>query len=261
MKNLIIAIFFLTFLSFKTFASVIVKNGLTQIHELSTHSQKEGKVVLQNIGTKPENIKVYFNDLTSNCAGTVNYASPGQNIRSLYPFMDVATTDYTLQPGEEYELTYQIDLNRNQFESGSLWVLMMIEIVDPISKNTSSSGLEIGSKIRYAVQIIANIGQKNAELINFSNVKLGKDINENRVLEASLENGGKYLVIPNVNIQIFDAQGIKVKDVAVPAKKIYPLNCQNFSLPIADLPKGKYQAVLLADYLEESIGVNLDLEL
>ena len=173
MKNLIKSLCFLTFLSFKTSASVIVKNGLTQIHELSTRSQKDGKVVLQNIGTKPENIKVYFNDLTSSCDGKINYASPGQNIRSLYPFIDVATTDYTLQPGEEYELTYQIDLSRNQYESGSLWVLMMIEVVDPISKNTSSSGMEIGSKIRYAVQIITNIGQKNAELISFSNVKLG----------------------------------------------------------------------------------------
>ena len=261
MKNLIL--FFLVFcgISQYGFSSVIISNGLTHNLDVSSKSIKEGKVILKNIGDKPQAIKVYFNDLTSDCKGKIDYVKPGENLRSLYPFINVNNTDYTLQPGEEYELSYRIDLTKSDIENGSLWVLLMVEVVDPVSKTTTSQGFEIGSKIRYAVQLIANIGQKNAEAISFSNVKIAKDINEQRVLEASLENGGKYMAIPNVNIQIFDEKGLKIKDLTVPSKKIYPQNCQSFSLPLADLPKGKYQAVLLAEYLEESIGVNIDLEI
>lgn len=260
MKNLIILflVFFVT--TYKGHASVIISNGLTHNLDVSSKSIKDGKVTLKNIGDKPQAVKVYFNDLVSDCSGKIDYVKPGENLRSLFPYINVNTTDYTLQPGEEYELSYRIDLTKNDFDNGSLWILMMVEVVDPVSKS-SSQGLEIGSKIRYAVQLIANIGQKNAEAISFSNVKMGKDINEERVLEASIKNEGKYMAIPVVNIQIFDDKGTKVKDLAVPSKKIYPQNCQSFSLPLADLPKGKYQAVLLAEYLEESIGVNIDLEI
>lgn len=261
MKNLIILILALFGYNQQAFCSVIISNGLTHNLDVSSKSIKEGKVLLKNIGDKPQAIKVYFNDLTSDCKGKIDYVKAGENLRSLYPFVNVNNTDYTLQPGEEYELSYRIDLTKNEFDNGSLWVLLMIEVVDPVSKTTTAQGFEIGSKIRYAVQLIANIGQKNAEAISFSNVKIAKDINELRVLEASIENGGRFMAIPNVNIQIFDEKGLKVKDLSVPSKKIYPQNCQSFSLPLADLPKGKYQAVLLAEYLEESIGVNIDLEI
>ncbi len=261
MRNLIILILALFGINDHAFASVIISNGLTHNLDVSSKSIKEGKVLLKNIGEKPQAIKVYFNDLTSDCKGKIDYVKAGENLRSLYPYVNVNNTDYTLQPGEEYELSYRIDLTKNEFDNGSLWVLLMVEVVDPVSKTTTEQGFEIGSKIRYAVQLIANIGQKNAEAISFSNVKIAKDINELRVLEASIENGGRFMAIPNVNIQIFDEKGLKVKDLSVPSKKIYPQNCQSFSLPLADLPKGKYQAVLLAEYLEESIGVNIDLEI
>jgi len=243
-----------------TRASVIISNGLTHNLDLSRGSIKEDKVVLKNIGDKPQAIKVYFNDLVSDCSGKVDYVRPGENLRSLYPFVSINTTEHTLLPGEEYELSYRIDLTKNDQDDCSLWVLMMVEVVDPVSKS-SNQGFEIGSKIRYAVQLIANIGQKNADAISFSNVKIGKDLNNHRVLEAAVKNEGKYMAIPVVNIQIFDAKGEKVRDLAVPSKKIYPQNCQSFVLPLSDLPKGKYQAVLLAEYLEESIGVNIDLEI
>ena len=261
MKNLISTLIIACFFFAKSYGSIIIQNGLTHIHDLSAHSQIDGKVVLKNIGIKPEGIKIYFSDLTSGCQSQINYPAPGTNVRSLYPFISVSTTNSVILPGEEYELTYQIDLNKNQFKLGSLWVLMMIEVVDPISKETVSSGFEIGSKIRYAIQIISNIGQKNADNLSFSNVKLSKSLEGEKQLDAAIENDGLFMVVPNVSVQIFDGTGNKVKDITVPAKKVYPQNCHSFSLPLKGLPKGKYQAVLLADYLEESIGVNLDIEI
>lgn len=258
MKNLITI--FLFFFSFDISASVVVTNGLTHNLDFVANGTKDGKVVLKNTGDRPESIKVYFKDLSSDCSGKIDYTMPGQNSRSLFPFVSVNNTDYTLQPGEEYELSYRVDLSKSDLAEGSLWVLMMVEVMEPISKS-SSQGFEIGSKIRYAIQLIANVGSKNAEELSFSDVRMGKDVNDQRTLEASIKNGGRYLVIPLVNIQIFDEKGLKVKDLAVSSKKIYPQNCQNFILPVADLPKGKYQAVLLAEYLEESIGVNIDLEI
>jgi hypothetical protein len=254
-----------TFLFFSiincSYASIIIQNGLTHDFNISKNGIKEGKVLLKNIGTKPEAIKVYFNDLSSDCLGKVEYLNPGTLKTSLYPFTNVNTGNYTLQPGEEYELLYKVNLEKNNIEEGSMWVLLMIEIVEPFTNKKNSQGIEIGSKVRYAIQLIGNIGAKTVDGIKFSNVALAKNVDLQKVINASLENNGKFLIIPTVNIQIFNEKGEKLKDVAVPSKKIYPKNCQKFTLDIADLPKGKYQAILLSEYLEESIGVNLDIEI
>lgn len=259
MKKLILAFFFCLFF-IKVSAAVIVQNGLTHIHEISQNGSTAGKVILKNIGSKDEQIKVYFYDLKTECSGNIVYNEPGSQSRTLNPYLKVSSTDYILKPGEEYELIYQIDLTKNNL-NGSLWSIMMIEIVEPFSKNTKNAGIEIGSKIRYGVQLIANIGENEAKAFAFSDIKLSDDGNGLKVIAASLENNGDYLVQPIVNIQLFDKDGVKVKEINVPTKKIYPQNCQIFQLPVEEIPSGKYQAVLLAEYEEETIGINIELEL
>jgi hypothetical protein len=246
---------------FRSFSTVIVQNGLTHEYDLGINSKIQGKTLLKNNGVTPQAIKVYFKDLNSECNGQINYADAGVNAQSLFPFIKINNADYTLQPGEDYELLYEIDLSKNNNKEGTHWVLMMVEVVDPISKSSPSKGFEIGSKIRYGIQIIANMGSKKLNDFSFKNIKINKDVDHNKTIEIAIENQNDFLVIPNLNLQIFDDKGIKIRDLTIPAKKVYPKNCQMFTFSLSGIEKGKYQAVLLADYLDENVGVNIDLEI
>jgi hypothetical protein len=182
-------------------------------------------------------------------------------MNSLAPFLNTSVSEAELAPGEEYELIYKIDLSQSTLSTGTLWSLLMIEVIKPISETKTEGGFSVGSKIRYGVQIISNIGMKEVPLLQFTQVQLGKDLDENKLLEASLENMGSFIALPLVEIQIYNSKGEKVKDLSVPSKKVYPKNCQKFQLPLADLESGKYKAVLFAEYLQSTIGLNIDLEI
>lgn len=246
---------------FNSQATIVVTNGLSKIHSISPNGIQEGVITLNNTGSKDEAFKCYLNDLSTNCKGEVFYQNPGESVNSLSSFISIAVLEGVIAPGQNYELVYKIDLNNCDRSDGSLWSLLMLEIVDPISNTVAENGFAVGSKIRYGIQLVANIGSQTESKLKFTQVQLGQDLEENKVLEASLENDGSYIALPLVEIQIYNDKGVKVKELSVPSKKIYPQNCQKFQLPIADLQSGKYKAVLFAEYKENTIGLNIDLEI
>lgn len=258
--SILITIFLLVSAS-HTKAAVIIKNGLTHLHYINETGKQKGSIIVANTGTKAQRIKVYFNDLSIECTGTVNYTEPGQNFGTLYPYIKVDNADVTLEANQEYEIIYEIDLSKSKEGNGSLWTLIMVEVEEPIAIDKKTPGLEIGSKIRYAIQVIGNVGKSNANGLKFTNIKLGKDEDKNRVVKVTLSNDGNYLVYPSMELQIFDENGIEAKKIIISPRNVYPQNCQTVSLDLSDLEAGNYKAVLFAEFEDEAIGVNLDLEL
>lgn len=244
-----------------SFATIVVSNGLTKIHELPSGSSYEGVILLQNTGDKPEEFLCYLNDISTSCEGKVSYLEAGINQNSLSSFLSTSVTQASIAPGEEYQLLYRIELPKDSEFKGTLWSLLMIEIVKPINESVTEGGFRVDSKIRYGVQVIANVDAEVNSELKFSDVQLMSDVNGSRIIAASIENKGLFLALPIVEVKIYDNQGAEVKVVQVPSKKVYPGNCQRFDLLIQDLKKGNYKAVLFAEYKEQTVGLNIDLEI
>jgi hypothetical protein len=45
------------------------------------------------------------------------------------------------------------------------------------------------------------------------------------------------------------------------SKRIYPKNCNVFTIEIKDLPKGKYEGILIADNGKDLFGSNISLDI
>ncbi|WP_341224758.1 hypothetical protein [uncultured Arcticibacterium sp.] len=262
MKKLLflISAFFLLSLTCSK-AAVIIKNGLTHLHYINNTGKQKGSIIIANTGDKVQRVKVYFNDLSIECNGTVNYTEPGENFGSLFPYINVDNKDITLDAHQEYEIIYEIDISKNKLEDGSLWSLIMVEVEEPIAIDRKTPGLEIGSKIRYAIQVIGNVGIEKTNGLKFTDIKLGKDQNQNRVIKVTLSNEGDFLVFPKMELQIFNEEGNEAKKVSILPRNVYPQNCQTVNIDLSSLAKGNYKAVLFAEFENEAIGVNLDLEL
>lgn len=260
MKNVFLTFFLLINLVIKVSATVVVQNGLTHIHSMNSGDVLLGKIVLKNLSKKPERVSIYQNDLEVLCSGVVNYNKSGSNSKSLFEHISINTSDQTLAPNEEYEVSYKINIPANQSLKGSLWTLIMVEVAEPISEQKVEYGVSIGSKIRYGIQIIANVGENDANKYSFKDVKLVKNENEKKI-EAVLSNEGDFLINPVLDVQIFDEKGTVVKEIKMPAKKLYPGNCQKFDVDISSLSTGKYNVILVSEANDESIGVNINLEI
>lgn len=241
-------------------ATILVSNGLTKIHDVPNGTSIEGVIQLQNSGQKSEDFIAYLQDIHSSCSGQITYAEAGTNTNSLSKYLQLSTNQATLAPGSTYDLLYRIILPKDVQLQGSFWSLLMVEVVNPIQEQNPEKGFTVGSKIRYGIQIIANVGPSENPQFLFTDFNLSKDQDGNRILETSLENQGLFLALPSLELKIFDSSGELVDQVFASSKKLYPGYCNQFHIPLKYQKPGTYKAVLLAEYKEQLKGVNLDLE-
>lgn len=252
--------FLLCILYTNSFASVIVQNGLTHEHQLIGNQTITGKIILKNVGKKPERILIYQKDYSSSCSGEVLYEDAGTNDRSLANFLTYNMNDYTLKVGETYEVVYQIKVPPTNKITGSLWSLLMVEVTDPIAEQKEKGVVKIDSKIRYGIQIIATSSNAEPTNIKFRDVKVKSEA-QGKLIQVTLENLGTTFVKPHIEVQLFNEKAELVKEYKSLKKKVYPSNCQFYTIDLEGIKKGNYRAVMVADYEENAVGININLKI
>ena len=132
----------------------------------------------------------------------------------------------------------------------------MIDVDKPINED-NQYGVQINSKIRYGVQIIANVGNRVNPEIQFENIEIAKKSSGKHMLGVVVRNNGQYLVQPTLILELINKNGESVKKVEALFKKVYPMNCKGFEIELDGVPEGDYDAVLVADYGGDIFGTNI----
>lgn len=243
------------------YCSIVVINGLTHIHEANNGEIVRGVIEVQNTGFETKAVRVYQKDYLFAHSGEVFYNEPNSNPRSNAQWIDFSPSYLELAPQQKTVINYEITIPTGQELSGSYWSVLMVEGILPIAPELPKSGLNISTIMRYAIQVATNIGESGTNNLEFIEAKLAK-IDGKPVGSVALVNSGERLLIPEVSIELFNEEGQSVSIVKAPKKKIYPGTSTRFFLDLGDLPKGTYQAVVLADCSEEDVfGLNLSLAL
>jgi len=266
--NLHKTVFTLTLLIFIGFsniseANVIVLNGLTHIHDTEKGTTVTGEIILKNIHQeKEQRFIVSLKDLWQDCKGITHYLDINESERSLGKWISFNVTEKILKPKEKYVLTYTITIPKefdlSRIKNGSFWSIVMIEIAEPI-KESYEQGVKINSKIRYGIQLITNIGERENTEIEFANVDISKNKNKYDI-NVKLQNKGVFMVQPTLVLEVFDESGGSVKKIEATFKKLYPDSCKDFKISFSDLPPGVYDGVLVADYGGDMYGVNITID-
>ncbi len=145
--------------SFTTYATVVISNGLTHIHEGAQGRKIRGTIEVKNIGELPEKIIVSKQDLLKYCdPQSPDNIAPLNHDRSLNNWVELNVLEKELAPGEEFSVLYDITVPANEALEGSYWTMIIVEISRPIKRNQMDHGFMIDSKIRYGIQVITNIG-------------------------------------------------------------------------------------------------------
>lgn len=244
----------------QTFAGVVVLNGLTHTHNGVSGSTITGSIKLINEGEKESRILIYQQDIILSCKEAVDYQDIGSHNHSLGKWLQTSVNEKVMLPNEEYEITYTIKVPSGTVESGTYWSIIMIEMTDQLQVE-KRQGININSKVRYGVQILTDIGASESPAIIFEKVDF-KQINDStKIMQIKLKNDGVFLSKTKLSIEIFNDQGVKVKVIIGPQKKVYPSYCNDFEIELKDIPKGKYSGVLVADNGTDLFGENINIEI
>ena len=245
------------FFQIKTFAGIVILNGLSHIHETSTGSVVTGKIRVQNNGTSESKILIYTEDLILSCDRQSDYKTVNSHERSSGGWTKLNIEEKTLQENEIYDIWYTINVPENV--KGSYWSVIMIEGSKPV-KEEINNGIKIDSKVRYAVQVVTNVGISESPKLTFEDTKLTV-VDSVQVLNIKLKNSDIFLSKTKINIEIFDNNGKQIKNFETIQKKIYPDKCSVFEVKLLDLPIGKYTGIIMADNGKDLFGSNLSLDI
>ena len=166
-----------------------------------------------------------------------------------------------MAPQEESVILYEIKVPEEEVLTGSYWSVIMVEGQHVASQEPNPNSLTINTIVRYAVQIVTNIGETGERNLEFVEAKLNR-VQGEKFSEIALENTGERLLQPTISLELFNDDGENVGVVTAEKKKIYPGTSTKFILDLAKFPEGEYQAIVLADCDEEDIfGLNLTLKI
>ncbi len=258
------SLFFWTVLflgSIPSFAGIVILNGLTHTHQIQAGGVFAGKITVRNDGAKEARFVVYKQDLQFQCSGSsIQYTDASSHSNSLGKWIETNVQEKLLAPAEEYTLFYTIRIPITLDSTGSYWTMLMVEGADPVREETSN-GVVVGSKVRYGVQIISNVGLFENPQLNFLDAQILSNPVNTKYLSAKIQNSGKFSSSVKINLEIYNAEGKKIKTIEGLSRRIYPANCNQFEIDLSKIPAGKYEAILVADNGKDLFGINISLDI
>jgi len=241
-------------------ATIVVLNGLTHENQVQTGETYRGVIEVQNTGDAEKGVRVYLRDYWFSYQGESRHDKGGTLERSNANWIDYNPELLNLGPGEKATIDFEVQVPQNDSLRGTYWSVIMVE---GISKpdTTSRTGVTINTAIRYAVQIITNIGNSGTRDIQFLGLDIARE-NESNVLDVFIENTGERLLRPELALELFDEAGNSAGIVKADPRKTYPGTSVKISLELEGIKPGNYTGVLVADCDEDHIfGTNVSFEL
>jgi len=245
-------------------AGVIVVGGLTHEKETSVGESYDGKIVLNNIESTLQEVKIYQTDYLFYADGRIIYGDPGKLSRSNAHWISFSPKRLSVPPHDTVAVHYTVKIPNNNKLVGTYWSIFMVEVIpadSPESSTHDPEDIELGVQqiFRYGIQIVTHIGNTGSRLIKFVNTKLLKE-NAQQFLQLDIENIGERWLRATLWAELYDSQGNYVGKYEGGKLRIYPGTSVRFKVDLSSVPNNNYKALVIVDCGNDTIfGVNLNL--
>lgn len=258
-------LFFVLIVSFQfslLHASIVILNGLTHNYKVENGQVYKGKIAIENTDNKPQNVKIFLQDLRYDANGSITYSPPNTFSQTNAGWIKLNTNLLTLKAREKTEVYYEIVVPKQISGEGSYWSVVMVEPVEDIRPDDNKEGVNITSIIRYAIQIITDYNSERAKPeLKFEDVKIEQE-NGNRTVKIAIANQGNLYCKPSATIEIYHRKdGKKIGTFSSPAMGLLPQTSKSFHIDISKIPPDAYNAVIIAtDEEENAFAINVELD-
>ncbi len=251
---------FLLFFSGFSFAGVVILNGLTHEKQVLPGESYKGIIEIQNTAGSEQNVKIYLRDYWYSFNGESKHPEAGTMERSNANWIKFNPELLVLGPNEKASIDFEVNVPVSDTLSGTFWSVLMVEGINPPDTTDNSKGVTINTAIRYAVQVITNIGNTGTRDIKFLGLDLARQ-DENNMLNVFIENTGERVLRPELALELFGESGNSTGVLKAERRKIYPGTSVKITLILEGIKPGKYTGVLVADCDEDHVfGTNVSFE-
>ena len=211
-------------------------------------------------------VKLFQTDYLFYADGRTEYGDPGSVQRSNAGWISINPTHVTIPPGETVPVYYEITVPPDSDLTGTYWSIIMIEPETPMDSQElrgkdGKSTLGLNTVVRYAVQVIVNIGESgNTAVRVVKNELIG--IEGKRMLVSDIENAGDRWMRPNFWVELYNEQGKLAGRFESETQRIFPGCSVRHTLDLTEVPSGQYSALMIVDSGDERVfGANYNLRL
>lgn len=249
-----------TLITFNASGSIVILNGLTHENTAQPGESYRAEIEIQNVAEAEKSVRIYLRDYWYNYKGESRHDDPGSMGRSNSNWISIPSDLVNLAPQEKRTISIEIKVPNQDSLLGTYWSVLMVEGVVP-PDTSRSEGVSITTALRYAIQMITNIGNTGTSSLNFAGLQLAKE-EEISIVQVVLENTGQRLLKPAMSIELFDGNGNSAGTLYADPRKTLPGTSILVSIRLEGVKPGVYSGVLVADCGGDSIfGTNVSFEL
>lgn len=265
MKKIFLTFVFCAFLTHFCFAGIAVLGSLTKEVEVRPGGSSEGVILLKNTSSRPEEAKVYQTDYLFYSNGKNIYGEPGTVPRSNSGWVTLSNNRVIVPPGETASVYYAIQIPNNPDLKGSYWSLIMVEGAGEPPKSIKEipgkAQFGIRTNLRYAIQVITNIGKTGESKIKFLDKKIVTQ-DGGKIFQLDVENTGERTLSPFAAIELYNKDGAPAGRYSAEPLRIYPGCSVRYSIDLSAVAKGKYKSLLIIDNKDDNVfGAQYDINI
>ena len=250
-RNILIVL--LLILPFYSNAGFEVLGSLVYKHVIQPGEKYSAEIKVHNTGDTDQEIRIYQRDYLFNHQGASFYDEPVSHARSNSQWIEYSPKTLILKGRETQSIQFEVTAPASDTLKGTYWSILMVEGVSQIDPNAKGQ-LNISTSIRYAVQVVTNIGQTGTGELVFLEPELIAE-GEKTTLDVVLVNTGERAISPDVSAELFDIEtGTSVGVIKAAKNGLYPTTSSHFRFPLDGIKKGRtYQALIVADGSGEDV--------
>jgi hypothetical protein len=232
-------------LTISNIEAVVFNGDLTKILVAKPGEIFNVKLTMTNNKDVPEEVHINQADYKYNSNGENFFEEPNTLERSNAKWLELHQQSVRIEPGQTKDVYYTVRVPNNPQLKGSYSSAILIEPTEPVTTLQAENAVSIQIKVRYAHQIIVNVGalEKSLKLLDSNLLKT----DTGHTLNMDVENNGNCHLYPHPTLKLYDLKGQLVKTMQAAPQNILPYNSVRFSLPLEEISEGEYYGLLLLD--------------
>lgn len=220
--------------------------GLTYFNTLQPGESKTIPITLISDKNTPEFVELKLCDYGCNSEGQHFFEEVGTQPRSNGSWINLNTLRETINPGEQKEIYFTIQVPKDKPLKGSYWSVLLIEPSNPLhTLAEAKDGIQLQVKVRYAYHIVTNIGE------GIPSIKiLNKGLENSAGIKyfiVDTQNNGDLFLNPKMTVKLYNNKGKLERTLETQTERLYPGSSVRFMANADGLLDGKYTAFLLFD--------------
>lgn len=231
----------------------IAVGSTVEEHIASPGEAYTGSILVRNVTTVPQVVRIYQEDYTFFADGTSHFDPPGSLARSNARWVMLSTRSITVPPSGEMTVGYTVQVPRADSLSGTYWSMIMVEGAPNAPIAPAKGQFAIGSIIRYGIQVATHLGNSGSRKIEFAKQRLVATPAGLDSLEFVVTNVGERGYRPLLWMEVYDDRGVVRQKLEQQRGLIYPGTSVKQAFAVGHLPHGNYKALVFADTGDDAV--------